>query len=64
MRALVMAIRAVVRVVVMAGSILVMPERHALARRNSRQALDRNGQSQQQYSNKPEEGFRHLGAAL
>jgi len=51
-----------VSVVFLPASILVMRERHALSARDRGHALDRNGQGQQQHSNKPEERLRHQRA--
>ena len=51
-----------VSMVFLPGPILVMRERHALSARDRGQALDRNGQGQQQYSKKLEEGLRHQRA--
>jgi hypothetical protein len=51
-----------VRVVFLPASILVMRERHALSARDCGEALHRNGQGQQQYSNNPEERLRHQQA--
>ena len=54
-----MAIGAMVRMILTAGAILVMPVRHALAGRNSRQTLNRDGQSQQQDGKKAQESSGH-----
>jgi hypothetical protein len=43
-------------------SIFMMGERHALSARDRRQALDRNGQGQQQHGNEPEKRLRHQRA--
>jgi hypothetical protein len=43
-------------------AIVVMRERHALGASDSRHALDRYGQGQQQHSNKPEERLSHQRA--
>ena len=51
-----------VSVVFLPGAILVMRERHALGARDCRHTLDRNGQGQQQHSNKPGERLRHQRA--
>ena len=51
-----------VSVVFLPAGILVMRERHALSARDRGQALDRNGQGQQQHGNKPEERLRHQQA--
>jgi hypothetical protein len=59
----VVPVRVIVRVGVafLPDSILLMRERHALSARDRGQALERNGQGQEQHSNKPEERFRHHG---
>ena len=57
-----MASRALVfvRVIVLAGGVLlVMPERHALPRRDRGHPLDRDNQGQQQHGKKAEESSRH-----
>jgi hypothetical protein len=59
MGVVVMVIRAIVHVAVITPRTVVMPERHALAGRNSRQTLNRNGQSQQQDGKKAQESSRH-----
>ena len=51
-----------VSMVFLPASILVMRERHALSARDCGEALHRNGQGQQQYSNNPEERLRHQQA--
>jgi len=50
-----------VGVVLLPACILVMRERHALSARDRGQALDRNGQGQQEHGKKAEETFRHRG---
>jgi hypothetical protein len=49
-------------VVFLPASVLVMRERHALRASDCRHALHRNGQGQQQHSNKAEERLRHRRA--
>ena len=51
-----------VSVVFLPAGILVMRERHALSARDCGQALDRNGQGQQQHGKKAEERLRHQRA--
>lgn len=58
----VVPIGVIVGVVCLPACILVMRERHALSARDRGQALDRNGQGQQQYSGEPPERVRHQGA--
>jgi hypothetical protein len=64
MRRLIVAIRAglVVRVVVLARAIVVMPHSHALRCGNRRHPLHRDGDGQQQQGKKPEESSRHRWA--
>lgn len=52
----------VVRVVTLAGAILVMPGGHALRCHNRGHPLDRDGQGQQKHSKKTEERARHRRA--
>lgn len=56
-----MAIRVIVgmSLVFLTAAVLVMRERHALGACDCRQALDRNGQDQQQHSKKPEQRLKH-----
>jgi hypothetical protein len=49
-------------VVFLPASVFVMRERHALRASDCRHALHRNGQGQQQHSNKAEERLRHQRA--
>ena len=51
-----------VSVAFLPDSIFMMGERHALSARDRRQALDRNGQGQQQHGNEPEKRLRHQRA--
>ncbi len=48
-----------VRVVLVAGALLMMPRGHTLPRRDSSHALDRDGQGQQKRGKKAKEPFRH-----
>jgi len=52
----------VVRVVVLARAILVMPHSHALPCGHCRHPLHRDGDGQQQQGKKPEQRFRHRWA--
>ena len=51
-----------VNVVFLSSAVLVMRERHALRPSDCGQALDRNGQGQQQHGKKAEERSRHRRA--
>jgi hypothetical protein len=51
-----------VSMVFLPAGVLVMRERHALSARDRGQALDREGQGQQQHGSKPEERPRHQQA--
>jgi hypothetical protein len=53
------AIVGMMSVVFLAAAVLMMGERHALRACDCRHALDRNGQGQQQHSQKAEDRFRH-----
>ena len=64
MSALVVLVGAIVlvRVMSLAGAVLMMPGGHALPRRDSSHALDRDGQGQQKHGKNAEEPFRHRRA--
>lgn len=51
-----------VRVILLARAVLMMPSGHALPRRDSSHALDRDSQGQQKRSKKAEKPFRHRRA--
>lgn len=42
-----------------AGAVLMMPERHALSRGDGGHSLERDGKSQQRGNQNPDEGSRH-----
>ena len=64
MGTVVVPVRAVVRerLNLVARAFLVMPESHALPRRDRGQSLDRYGQGQQQHRKKSAESLRHRRA--
>lgn len=50
------------RVILLASAFLMVPGGHALPRRDSSHALDRDGQGQQKHGKNAEEPFRHRRA--